>query len=103
MSNPIPISEDPESYCITKEVQDLLLDGAIEQVLPNRYSKRVFYSNVFTVPKPGATLHRPVITYTVPLSSSLTLINPMIQAQVLGTFQEVLTKQSVESIPIQIQ
>ncbi|KAM9954842.1 hypothetical protein ACTFIW_000945 [Dictyostelium discoideum] len=51
----------PKSDCITKEVQDLLLDDAIEQVLPNRYSKRVFYSNVFTVPKPGTTLHRPVL------------------------------------------
>ncbi|KAM9967310.1 hypothetical protein ACTFIR_007550 [Dictyostelium discoideum] len=39
-----------------KEVQDLLLDDAIEQVLPNCYSKRVFYSNVF-----GTTLHRPVL------------------------------------------
>ncbi|KAM9954893.1 hypothetical protein ACTFIW_000996 [Dictyostelium discoideum] len=63
MPNPIPISipEGPKSDCITKEVQDLLLDDAIEQVLPNRYSKRVFYSNVFTVPKPGTTLHRPVL------------------------------------------
>ncbi|KAM9950923.1 hypothetical protein ACTFIT_012097, partial [Dictyostelium discoideum] len=61
MLNPIPISipEGPKSDCITKEVQDLLLDDAIEQVLPNRYSKRVFYSNVFTVPKPGTNLHRP--------------------------------------------
>ncbi|KAM9975919.1 hypothetical protein ACTFIR_009760 [Dictyostelium discoideum] len=50
-----------EEYCIIKEVQDLLLDDAIEQVLPNRYSKRVFYSNVFTVPKPGTTLNRPVL------------------------------------------
>ncbi|KAM9974314.1 hypothetical protein ACTFIR_012835 [Dictyostelium discoideum] len=59
MPNPIPFSipEGPKSDCITKEVQDLLLDDAIEQVLPNRYSKRVFYSNVFTVPKPGTTLH----------------------------------------------
>ncbi|KAM9948592.1 hypothetical protein ACTFIT_009790 [Dictyostelium discoideum] len=63
MLNPIPISipEGPKSDCITKEVQDLLLDDAIEQVLPNRYSKRVFYSNVFTVPKPGTNLHRPVL------------------------------------------
>ncbi|KAM9967291.1 hypothetical protein ACTFIR_007531 [Dictyostelium discoideum] len=63
MPNPIPFSipEGPKSDCITKEVQDLLLDNAIEQVLPNRYSKRVFYSNVFTVPKPGTTLHRPVL------------------------------------------
>ncbi|KAM9967323.1 hypothetical protein ACTFIR_007563 [Dictyostelium discoideum] len=63
MPNPIPFSipEGPKSDCITKEVQDLLLDDAIEQVLPNRYSKRVFYSNVFTVPKPGTTLHRPVL------------------------------------------
>ncbi|KAM9954876.1 hypothetical protein ACTFIW_000979 [Dictyostelium discoideum] len=63
MPNPIPISipEGPKSDCITKKVQDLLLDDAIEQVLPNRYSKRVFYSNVFTVPKPGTTLHRPVL------------------------------------------
>ncbi|EAL60309.1 hypothetical protein DDB_G0294346, partial [Dictyostelium discoideum AX4] len=63
MPNPIPISipEGPKSDCITKEVQDLLLDDAIEQVLPNRYSKRVFYSNVFTVPKPGTNLHRPVL------------------------------------------
>ncbi|KAM9954871.1 hypothetical protein ACTFIW_000974 [Dictyostelium discoideum] len=63
MPNPIPISipEGPKSDCITKEVQELLLDDAIEQVLPNRYSKRVFYSNVFTVPKPGTTLHRPVL------------------------------------------
>ncbi|KAM9997180.1 hypothetical protein ACTFIZ_007931 [Dictyostelium cf. discoideum] len=62
MPNPIPISipEGPKSDCITKEVQDLLADNAIEQVLPNRYSKRVFFSNVFTVPKPGTTLHRPV-------------------------------------------
>ncbi|KAN0045050.1 hypothetical protein ACTA71_006578 [Dictyostelium dimigraforme] len=43
------------------EVQDLLQDDAIEQVLPNRYSKIVFYSNVFTVPKPGTTLLRPVL------------------------------------------
>ncbi|KAM9975758.1 hypothetical protein ACTFIW_000034 [Dictyostelium discoideum] len=63
MPNPIPISipEGPKSDCITKEVQDLLLDDAIEQVVPNRYSKRVFYSNVFTVPKPETTLHRPVL------------------------------------------
>ncbi|KAM9972497.1 hypothetical protein ACTFIW_006040 [Dictyostelium discoideum] len=63
MPNPIPFSipEGPKSDCITKEVQDLLLDDTIEQVLPNRYSKRVFYSNVFTVPKPGTTLHRPVL------------------------------------------
>ncbi|KAM9957090.1 hypothetical protein ACTFIR_003827 [Dictyostelium discoideum] len=63
MPNPIPFSipEGPKSDCITKEVQDLLLDDAIEQVLPNRYSKRVFYSNVFTVPKPGTNLHRPVL------------------------------------------
>ncbi|KAM9957096.1 hypothetical protein ACTFIR_003833 [Dictyostelium discoideum] len=63
MPNPIPFSipEGPKSDCITKEVQDLLLDDAIEQVLPNHYSKRVFYSNVFTVPKPGTTLHRPVL------------------------------------------
>ncbi|KAM9943652.1 hypothetical protein ACTFIT_001941 [Dictyostelium discoideum] len=63
MLNPIPISipEGPKSDCITKEVQDLLLDDAIEQVLPNRFSKRVFYSNVFTVPKPGTNLHRPVL------------------------------------------
>ncbi|KAN0045612.1 hypothetical protein ACTA71_005990 [Dictyostelium dimigraforme] len=61
--NPTPISipEGPKSDCITKEVQDLLLDDAIEQVLPNRYSKLVFYSNVFTVPKPGTTLLRPVL------------------------------------------
>ncbi|KAM9950940.1 hypothetical protein ACTFIT_001922 [Dictyostelium discoideum] len=34
MLNPIPISipEGPKSDCITKEVQDLLLDDAIEQV-----------------------------------------------------------------------
>ncbi|KAN0045047.1 hypothetical protein ACTA71_006575 [Dictyostelium dimigraforme] len=45
MLNPTPISipEGPKSDCITKEVQDLLLDDAIEQVLPNRYSKLVFY------------------------------------------------------------
>ncbi|KAN0045076.1 hypothetical protein ACTA71_006604 [Dictyostelium dimigraforme] len=63
MLNPTPISipEGPKSDCITKEVQDLLLDDAIEQVLPNRYSKLVFYSNVFTVPKPGTTLLRPVL------------------------------------------
>ncbi|KAM9975496.1 hypothetical protein ACTFIW_012080 [Dictyostelium discoideum] len=63
MPNTIPFSipEGPKSDCITKEVQDLLLDDAIEQVLPNRYSKRVFYSNVFTVPKAGTTLHRPVL------------------------------------------
>ncbi|KAM9985617.1 hypothetical protein ACTFIZ_000203 [Dictyostelium cf. discoideum] len=63
MPNPIPISipEGPKSDCITKEVQDLLADDAIEQVVPNRYSKRVFYSNVFTVPKPGTNLHRPVL------------------------------------------
>ncbi|KAM9950987.1 hypothetical protein ACTFIT_009744 [Dictyostelium discoideum] len=36
-------------------------NGHIEQVLPNRFSKRVFYSNVFTVPKPGTNLHRPVL------------------------------------------
>ncbi|KAN0032981.1 hypothetical protein ACTA71_011188 [Dictyostelium dimigraforme] len=63
MLNPTPISipEGPKSDCITKEVQDLLLDDAIEQVLPNRYSKLVFYSNVFTVPKPGTTLLHPVL------------------------------------------
>ncbi|KAM9943654.1 hypothetical protein ACTFIT_001943 [Dictyostelium discoideum] len=63
MPNPIPISipEDPKSDCITKEVQDLLLDDAIEQLLPNRFSKRVFYSNVFTVPKSGTNLHPPVL------------------------------------------
>ncbi|KAN0022954.1 hypothetical protein ACTFIU_009037 [Dictyostelium citrinum] len=54
MHNPIPISipEGPKSECITKEVQDLLVDDAIE---PNQYSKLVFYSNVFTVPKPEST------------------------------------------------
>ncbi|KAM9954235.1 hypothetical protein ACTFIW_003776 [Dictyostelium discoideum] len=63
MPNPIPISipEGPKSDCITKKVQYLFLDDAIEQVLPNRYSKRVFYSNVLTVSKPGTTLHRPVL------------------------------------------
>ncbi|KAM9951197.1 hypothetical protein ACTFIT_012303 [Dictyostelium discoideum] len=63
MLNPIPISipEGLKSDCITKEVQNLLLDDAIEQVLPNRYSKRVFYSNVFTVPKSGTNLHRPIL------------------------------------------
>ncbi|KAM9955067.1 hypothetical protein ACTFIW_008731 [Dictyostelium discoideum] len=35
------LQEGSKSDCITKEVQDLLLDDAIEQVLPNRYSKRV--------------------------------------------------------------
>ncbi|KAN0023497.1 hypothetical protein ACTFIV_007883 [Dictyostelium citrinum] len=61
--NPIPISipEGPKSECITKEVQDLLVDDAIEQVLPTQYSKLVFYSNVFTVPKPGTNLLRPVL------------------------------------------
>ncbi|KAN0018571.1 hypothetical protein ACTFIU_011189 [Dictyostelium citrinum] len=61
--NPIPISipEGPKSECITKEVQDLLVDDAIEQVLPNQYSKLVFYSNVFTVLKPGTNLHRQVL------------------------------------------
>ncbi|KAM9972567.1 hypothetical protein ACTFIR_011934 [Dictyostelium discoideum] len=39
---PIPIPEGPKSDCITKEVQDLLLDDVIEQVLPNRYSKSFF-------------------------------------------------------------
>ncbi|EAL60370.1 hypothetical protein DDB_G0294234, partial [Dictyostelium discoideum AX4] len=41
MLNPIPISipEGPKSDCITKEVQDLLLDDAIEQVLPNQCSR----------------------------------------------------------------
>ncbi|KAN0008797.1 hypothetical protein ACTFIU_002090 [Dictyostelium citrinum] len=33
----------------------------IEQVLPNQYSKLVFYSNLFTVPKPGTNLLRPVL------------------------------------------
>ncbi|KAM9954710.1 hypothetical protein ACTFIW_003310 [Dictyostelium discoideum] len=44
MPNPIPFSipEGPKSDCITKEVQDLLLDDAIEQVLPNRYSNSIF-------------------------------------------------------------
>ncbi|KAM9972529.1 hypothetical protein ACTFIR_011896 [Dictyostelium discoideum] len=44
MPNPIPFSipEGPKSDCITKEVQDLLLDDAIEQVLPNRYSNSRF-------------------------------------------------------------
>ncbi|KAM9975686.1 hypothetical protein ACTFIW_003635 [Dictyostelium discoideum] len=42
---------------IVLAVNDLLLVFANEQVLPNHYSKRVFYSNVFTVPKPGTTLH----------------------------------------------
>ncbi|KAM9955106.1 hypothetical protein ACTFIW_008770 [Dictyostelium discoideum] len=65
MPNPISFSipEGPISDCITKEVQDLLLDDAIEQVFPNRHSKRVFYSNVFTVPKQGTTLHRPVLDF----------------------------------------
>ncbi|KAM9954352.1 hypothetical protein ACTFIW_003893 [Dictyostelium discoideum] len=36
------IPEGPKSDYITKEVQNLLLDDVIEQVLPNRYSKRVF-------------------------------------------------------------
>ncbi|KAM9975657.1 hypothetical protein ACTFIW_000774 [Dictyostelium discoideum] len=65
MPNPIPFSipEGPKSGCITEEVQNLLLDDAIEQVLPNRYSKRVFYFNVFTVPKPGTNLHRPVLDF----------------------------------------
>ncbi|KAM9951241.1 hypothetical protein ACTFIT_012347 [Dictyostelium discoideum] len=58
---PISILEGPKSDCITKEVQDLLLDDAIEKVLPNRYSKRVFYSNVFMIPKPGTNLKRPVL------------------------------------------
>ncbi|KAN0022940.1 hypothetical protein ACTFIU_009023 [Dictyostelium citrinum] len=35
---------------VTKEVQDLLVGVAIEQVLPNQYSKLVFNSKVFTVP-----------------------------------------------------
>ncbi|KAN0022948.1 hypothetical protein ACTFIU_009031 [Dictyostelium citrinum] len=58
MHNPISISipEGPKSECITKEVQELLVDDAIKQVLPNQYSKLVFYSNVFTVPKPGTNL-----------------------------------------------
>ncbi|KAN0030092.1 hypothetical protein ACTFIV_011315 [Dictyostelium citrinum] len=61
--NPIPISipEGPKSECISKEVQDLLVDDAIEQVLPTQYSKLVFYSNIFTVPKPGTNLLRPVL------------------------------------------
>ncbi|KAN0022988.1 hypothetical protein ACTFIU_009071 [Dictyostelium citrinum] len=51
--NPITISipEGPKSEFITKEVYDLLVDDAIEQVLSNQYSKLVFYSNVYTVPK----------------------------------------------------
>ncbi|KAM9997182.1 hypothetical protein ACTFIZ_007943 [Dictyostelium cf. discoideum] len=48
---PIPIPKGPKLDCIIKEVQDLFADDAIEQVLPNRYSKRVFYSNVLTFPK----------------------------------------------------
>ncbi|KAN0018540.1 hypothetical protein ACTFIU_011158 [Dictyostelium citrinum] len=61
--NPIPrsIPEGPKSESITKEVQDLLVYDAIEQVLPNQYSKLFFYSNVFTVPKPGTNLLRQVL------------------------------------------
>ncbi|KAM9974256.1 hypothetical protein ACTFIR_012777 [Dictyostelium discoideum] len=62
---PIKIKDTPKMFDETEtervRKQDLLLDDAIEQVLPNHYSKRVFYSNVFTVPKPGTTLHRPVL------------------------------------------
>ncbi|KAN0018573.1 hypothetical protein ACTFIU_011191 [Dictyostelium citrinum] len=48
-------------YQFQREVQDLLVDDAIEQVLPNQFSKLVFYSNVFTVPKPGTNILRPVL------------------------------------------
>ncbi|KAN0023499.1 hypothetical protein ACTFIV_007885 [Dictyostelium citrinum] len=54
-------TEGPKSECISKEVQDLLVDDATEQVLPTQHSKLVFYSNVFTVPKPGTNLLRPVL------------------------------------------
>ncbi|KAN0033197.1 hypothetical protein ACTFIV_005208 [Dictyostelium citrinum] len=51
----------PKSECISKEVQVLLVEDAIEQVPPTQYSKLVFYSNVFTVPKPGTNILRPVL------------------------------------------
>ncbi|KAM9994481.1 hypothetical protein ACTFIZ_012918 [Dictyostelium cf. discoideum] len=59
MPNPIPISipEGPKSDSITKKVQD---------------SKRVFYSNMFTVEKPGTTLHRQTNKFH---SQCLTLAN----------------------------
>ncbi|KAM9975724.1 hypothetical protein ACTFIW_003673 [Dictyostelium discoideum] len=58
MPNPIPFSipEGPKS-----EVQDLLLDDAIEQVLPNHYSKRVFYSNVLRFKKVKHLHQQPII------------------------------------------
>ncbi|KAN0022977.1 hypothetical protein ACTFIU_009060 [Dictyostelium citrinum] len=59
----ISIPEGPKSECITKEVQDSLLDDAIEQLLPNQYLKLFFYSNLFTVPKPGTNLLRPVLQF----------------------------------------
>ncbi|KAM9954858.1 hypothetical protein ACTFIW_000961 [Dictyostelium discoideum] len=52
-------SRGPKLDYITKEVQNLLLDDIIQQVLPNRYSKCIFNSNAFTVPKPGTTLPLP--------------------------------------------
>ncbi|KAM9972455.1 hypothetical protein ACTFIW_010437 [Dictyostelium discoideum] len=52
-------SRGPKLDCVTKEVQNLLLDDIIQQVLPNRYSKCIFNSNAFTVPKLGTTLHLP--------------------------------------------
>ncbi|KAM9954278.1 hypothetical protein ACTFIW_003819 [Dictyostelium discoideum] len=86
--NPIPFSipEGPKSDCITKEVQDLLLDDAIEQVLPNRYSKRVFYSNVFTVPKPGTTLHR---YYMVKLDIKKAYLHVLVDPQYRNLFRFV--------------
>ncbi|KAM9974264.1 hypothetical protein ACTFIR_012785 [Dictyostelium discoideum] len=88
MPNPIPFSipEGPKSDCITKEVQDLLLYDAIEQVLPNHYSKRVFYSNVFTVPKPGTTLHRPVLNL-----------------KRLNTYNQSFTMEGIKNLPSMVK
>ncbi|KAM9954738.1 hypothetical protein ACTFIW_003338 [Dictyostelium discoideum] len=46
---PFSISEGPKSDCITNEVQDLLLDDAIEQVLTNRYSNTSSFSSLLHV------------------------------------------------------
>ncbi|KAN0033167.1 hypothetical protein ACTFIV_005174 [Dictyostelium citrinum] len=43
-----PILDGPKSACITKEVQDLLVEDSIEQLLP--------------VPKPATNLLRPILT-----------------------------------------
>ncbi|KAM9954263.1 hypothetical protein ACTFIW_003804 [Dictyostelium discoideum] len=51
MPNPIPFStpEGPKYDCITKEVQDLLLDDVIEQVVPNHTRTNKFHSQCLTL------------------------------------------------------